>query len=153
MSTSQPSRDWGYHVIFRWLGKSNVVATQLTSRFPNVESEAYPIKKVAMTIDTSRSHANTSCSCSEKVPTNMKIAVHRFVRDMKESCPSFKRAVHLSSSKNKSLLLYTCHLIFRSIVSAIVCTLPVCMKKSTERVKVNLAGRIYFQTRRGAQLA
>ena len=76
------------HVTFTWLGvsprlslaqrKSNVVATQRTSYFSNAGREAHPIKKEAITIDTSCSHTYTSCSCSEKVPTNMKIAVASF---------------------------------------------------------------------------
>ena len=73
------------HVTFTWLGvsprlslaqrESNVVATQRTSNFSNVGSENHPIKKVAITIDTSRSHTYTSCWCKEKVSTNMKFAV------------------------------------------------------------------------------
>ena len=51
------------------------VATQRTSNFSNVGSENHPIKKVAITIDTSRSHTYTSCSCKEKVPINLKFAV------------------------------------------------------------------------------
>ena len=47
----------------------NVVATQRTSNLSNAGSENHPIKKVAITIDT-------SCSYKEKVPTNMKFAVN-----------------------------------------------------------------------------
>ena len=70
------------HVTFTWLGvlprlslaqrKSNVVAIQRTSYLSNAGREVHPIKKGAITIDTS---TYTSCSYSEKVPTNMKIAV------------------------------------------------------------------------------
>ena len=39
--------------------------------------------------------------------------------------PSFKRTVHPSNSKNKCLLLDSCHLTFCSIVPTFVCNLPV----------------------------
>ena len=54
---------------------TNVVATQLISNLSNVGSENHPIKKVAITIDMSRSHTYTSCSCKQKVHTDMKFAV------------------------------------------------------------------------------
>ena len=48
--------------------------SQPTSHLLHIESEAHPIRKVAITINMS--HTNTSGPCNEKVTTIMKIAVH-----------------------------------------------------------------------------
>ena len=54
---------------------SNTNIFIFSSNLSDVGSENHPIKKVAITIDTSCSHTYTSCSCKETVPTNMKFAV------------------------------------------------------------------------------
>ena len=74
---------------------TNSVDTQRFSHLMNVGNEAHPIKKVAITIDTSPSHIYTLCSCNEKVRAILKITL--FYR---QPHPNRKNCLYLPGNRS-----------------------------------------------------